>query len=175
MEISTNLVVTSIRTYWTRALRELPPESRGERTLRADDRYCALGVFADLCVRDMRAFVWEDATDIIQPENLYGEVGYALRRIDGGLDIRGLSRELRVLLMMTSAQEGTIGTMNDRGKSFEEIARHIEWTLPGCAENPLPPSLTWGFARILLPTRIADPGILVPPLPPTFDPLEIKR
>lgn len=169
MILPTRLVIASIRKSWAGELRRLPAENRGRHTLRCDNRYCALGVLSDMWVRKTKLFEWEDISDWIEPENLYGQIGYALRRVNCGLDIRGLSRELQVVMMMTDEEEGKITSLNDEGASFEAIADDVESVFPTSPDRHLPDSLAWHYAPSLLPEYIPDPGIPVAPLPVTFE------
>ena len=97
---------------------------------------------------------------------------YGLRRIGGGLDIRGLPRELSTLLMLSGEQAGIISSMNDGNDSLEAIADYIEATRPGPAVPLLSEPLAWHFSELLLPTYIPDPNTPVPVLPKTFRPIE---
>jgi hypothetical protein len=101
-------VTDAIKARWVEALRS-GRYQQGTGLLRKDDAYCCLGVLCDL----------------VEPENWerYPSGTYGQRVHDGNNLLPG---HIASLTKIDQNSQWDLANMNDRGKTFAEIADHIE-------------------------------------------------
>lgn len=101
-----------IKKQWVEALRSGRYKQGREALRTTDNRYCCLGVLADMCGQ-----TWQHNTD----RNEYGYVDK-----DGKLQFGILDDNLLDKLDMTYGEQEILWEKNDDGETFPEIATYIE-------------------------------------------------
>ncbi len=104
--------MSNLKEKWVKALRS-GKYSQTTGKLRKPDGFCCLGVLCDISGKGE----WEDRTDY------FSFRGY-------GAHVSNLTPiELAAEIGLTSYKEDELTSMNDRGKSFDEIADWIEYNV----------------------------------------------
>lgn len=105
-----------IKAKWLEALRS-GKYQQGKSRLRADDRFCCIGVLCDV----LNADAWAHSSVEIGEFYWRDPQGYKVfaALLPEALETTGLS----------SDQQDNLIDMNDNGESFETISAHIEKTL----------------------------------------------
>lgn len=112
---------------WIDALEAVPEWQQKRGAMRVGNHFCAVGLFADLCVRNLEQYVWRECGDLEED----GVPGYGICRVGyGGMDTHGLPGELRELLGMSAAEEQMVSSWNDNGVTFAEIADRLRERYP---------------------------------------------
>lgn len=158
-----SIVRRTIIDQWARELESFPESRRAIGTLHVNDRFCALGIFADLCTHHSLRFDWFPQYVVAWGTREKEDVvtTHAIRRLgEPGLDICGLPHEFCWILGFSSEEESRIAGWSDNGLPFADIASHLRTLYVG--DDPLMEDidLAWGLTRASLPDRNRDPDFL---------------
>lgn len=123
-----------IKKLWVEALRS-GEFQQGQSTLRYNELYCCLGVLCELHRRETGKGEWRRINYVGDGYMPIGQ-GPHLYYLPPEVQVwAGLKEENPVLKTAAKAalavfeKEATCSYLNDRGKTFEEIAHHIEASL----------------------------------------------
>jgi hypothetical protein len=111
-----------IKDIWVTALRSGKYEQGKEALRRSNDKFCCLGVLCDLFQKETGRAEWEGGGIYYKMDN---EAAYLISDVTewSGMqstDGRFMYEDKGISIM------NTLATLNDNGKSFEEIANVIE-------------------------------------------------
>lgn len=108
---------TDIKTEWIAALRS-GKYKQGRGKLRVDDKFCCLGVLCDLYDNKN----WFDTKEI----HIFGQGSIYSYSLDNTVNRNFLPYHVQKGLQLKYEDTVELAQMNDDGKTFDEIADHIE-------------------------------------------------